>query len=167
VLLSEGRVINLDSSLAGGTDSTNVWVGALAGSLALFALCIGLVLLLRRRATEKEAGYLGQSSLPREEKEKEDTLWIDRRWNTSDCHDGSCTSDKKLLRHLEREAPENEYTYIDRTKLASFASEYNVVNQRQNDQFHDLAPYASTDILRNQLAREHASMYKVGSTAIV
>ena len=163
VLLSEGRVINLDSSLAAGGDSTNVWVGALAGSLALFIICIGLVLLLRKRATHKEAGYLGQGKIPGEEsQEKEDTLWIDRRWNNSDCQEGSCTSDKKLLKHLEREPPENEYTYIDRAKLASFASEY-VVN-RQNDhmdQFHDLAPYASTDILRNQLARERGSIYKV------
>ena len=166
VLLSEtGRVINLDShGLAAGAESTNVWVGALAGSLALFIICIGLVLLLRKRTTQKEAGYLGQAKIPggEESQEKEDTLWIDRRWNNSDCQEGSCTSDKKLLKHLEREPPENEYTYIDRAKLASFASEY-VVN-RQNDhmdQFHDLAPYASTDILRNQLARERGSMYKV------
>ena len=163
-VFSEGRIINLDSSMAAGADSTNVWVGALAGSLALFVTCIGLVLALRKRATNKEAGYLGQGGLPGEEQGKEDTLWIDRRWNSSDCQEGSCTSDKKLLKHLEREAPENEYTYIDRAKLASFASEY-VVNRHNDhmDQFHDLAPYASTDILRNQLAAKHGSMYQVCS----
>ena len=162
LLMLEGRVINLDSSLAAGADSTNVWVGALTGSLALFAICIGLVLLLRKRATQKEAGYLGQGSLPGQDQEKEDTLWIDRRWNNADCHDGSCTSDKKLLKHLERDQPENEYTYIDRSKLASFASEYAVSRHNEHiEQFHDLAPYASTDILRNQLARQRGSIYKV------
>ena len=166
--VEEGSVINMDSSLAAGGDSTNVWAGALGGSALLFVVCIGLVLLLRKRATDKEAGYMAQGSLGGEEQEKEDTLWIDRRWNNADCTDGSCTSDKKLLKHLEREPPENEYTYIDRAKLASFASE--CVGSRQPgdhmEQFHDLAPYASTDILRNQLGHDQGSLYKVFSVCV-
>merc|ERR1712013_773988 len=74
--------------------------------------------------------------------------------------DGSCTSDKKLLKHLNPNSSENEYAYIDRAKLASFASEYSVNRNDLMDQFHDLAPYASTDILRNQTAYEKASMYQ-------
>ena len=40
--------------------------------------------------------------------------------------DGSCSSDKKLLQHADRsDYSENEYTYIDRANLATFAgSEY-------------------------------------------
>lgn len=65
------------------------------------------------------------------------------------------------MKHLEREPPENEYTYIDRAKLASFASEYAVSRQTNHmDQFHDLAPYASTDILRNQIGHGQSSLYK-------
>ena len=43
---------------------------------------------------------------------------------------------------------ENEYAYIDRAKLATFAhSEYSMARSMVSE-FHDLAPYASTDILR-------------------
>lgn len=158
ILLSEGSLINMDSNLAYGTDATNVWVGALVGSLALFVICIGMVFLIRKRKSAKEQGYL--TSTTEDVKEKDDTLWIDRRWNNADSQDGSCTSDKKLLKHLEPNSSENEYTYIDRAKLATFASEYSVNRNDHMDQFHDLAPYASTDILRNQIAYEKASMYQ-------
>ena len=48
---------------------------------------------------------------------------------------------------------ENEYAYIDRAKLATFAhSEYSMARSMVS-QFHDLAPYASTDILRQAQAR--------------
>ena len=160
ILLNEGTLINLNTNLAPGTEATGVWVGALMGSLVLFTVCIGIVILLRKRNTAKEQGYLS-SSTTEEVKEKDETLWIDRRWNNSDSQDGSCNSDKKLLKHFEHNNSENEYTYIDRGKLATFASEY-CMNRSANEsnhvgQFHDLAPYASTDILRNQIP----SLYQV------
>ena len=159
ILLSEGSVINVDSNIAYGADATNVWVGALVGSLALFVICIGIVLLLRKRKSTKEQSYL--SSTTEDNTEKDETLWIDRRWNNADSQDGSCTSDKKLLKHLDPHCSENEYAYIDRAKLATYASEYSVNRNDHMDQFHDLAPYASTDILRNQIAYQKASMYQV------
>jgi len=158
ILLPEGSLVNMDSNIAYGADTTNVWVGALVGSLALFVICIGTVFFLRKRKSAKEQGYL--PSTTEDIKEKDDTLWIDRRWNNADIQDGSCTSDKKLLKHLDPNSSENEYAYIDRAKLATFASEYSVNRNDHMDQFHDLAPYASTDILRNQIAYEKASMYQ-------
>ena len=159
ILLNEGTLINMNSNLAAGNEATGVWVGALMGSLVLFLVCIGLVVLMRRRNTAKEQGYLS-SSTTEEVKEKDETLWIDRRWNNSDSQDGSCSSDKKLLKHFEQNNSENEYTYIDRGKLATFASEYCMnrsTDANHMGQFHDLAPYASTDILRNQIP----SLYQV------
>ena len=104
-----------------------------------------------------------------EVKEKDETLWIDRRWNISDSsQDGSCSSDKKLLKHLDNHS-DNEYAYIDRAKLATFASEYSMntgaheYNGGHVGQFHDLAPYASTDILRNQIP----SLYQVRTNSIL
>ena len=48
----------------------------------------------------------------------------------------------------DRGCVENEYAYIDRAKLATFAhSEYSMARSMVSE-FHDLAPYASTDILR-------------------
>jgi len=157
ILQSEGSLINMDPNLAYDSDATNVWIGALVGSILLFVICIGLVFLIRKQKSAKELVYLAPT---KEVKEKDDTLWIDRRWNNADSHDGSCTSDKKLLKHLEPNCSENEYIYIDRANLATFASEYSMNRTDPMNQFHDLAPYASTDILRNQIAYEKASMYQ-------
>ena len=98
--------VNMNTNLSSVTsDSSGVWVGALLGSLGLFLVCILVVVLMRqRRAKEDKAqGYLSTSV--REEAEevkgKDDTLWIDRRWNVTDSSgDGSCHSDKKLLQHM-------------------------------------------------------------------
>ena len=119
------------------------------------------------RNVVKEHSY-SPGTTAEEVKEKDETLWIDRRWNISDSgQDGSCSSDKKLLKHLDTQNnSDNEYAYIDRAKLATFASEYSMntgaleyslTNGAHVGQFHDLAPYASTDILRNQIP----SLYQV------
>ena len=97
---SEGSLVNMNTN----SDSSGVWVGALVGSLCLFLVCIMVVVLMRqRRAKEtKDQAYLSPSV--REEsqtREKDETLWIDRRWNAGDSsQDGSCHSDKKLLQHM-------------------------------------------------------------------
>ena len=158
LLSSEDSVINMNSSLATDSDSTNVWVGAFAGSTFLFVICITIVLLLRKQKSDKETGYLPHSSNLPEQHEKGETLWIDRRWNNTDSQDEYGKRDKKLLHNLEREQQtENEYAYI-----ASFASDFAI--NRPNchmENVDDPTPYASTDILRNQLVHEKTSIYKV------
>ena len=77
-------------------------MGALVGSLLLFLVCVGLVVAMRQRGgLEKDQGgymstryctvlyctvltYLSTSTTETEVKEKDDTLWIDRRWNNVD-----------------------------------------------------------------------------------
>ena len=151
-------------------DSNSVWVGALVGSLLLLGLSIGLLVLIRKRNSAKKepVGYLSSSTTQETLREKDETLWIDRRWNSSDnSHDGSYSSDKKLLRHLEHHQSENEYTYIDRAKLATFASECSMRSKTDHiGEFHDLAPYASTDILRNQLGQLYQVSYSVQLSAV-
>ena len=53
--------------------------------------------------------------------------------------DGSCSSDKKLLQHADRsDYSENEYTYIDRANLPTFAgSEYCVTRVSSDDNDDD------------------------------
>ena len=105
LLTSGGSLVNMNTNLSVSSDSSGVWVGALVGSLGLFLVCIMVVVMMRqRRAKEdKDQGYLATSSV-REEggvTEKDETLWIDRRWNAGDSdQDGSCHSDKKLLQHM-------------------------------------------------------------------
>ena len=151
-------VLVVNTNIPFSAEAGSVWVGALLGSLLLLLLSVGLVVVgVRKRNSDKKAppGYLSSSSTQETLKEKDETLWIDRRWNSSDnSHDGSYSSDKKLLRHLEHHQSENEYTYIDRAKLGTFASECSMRQKTDHiGEFHDLAPYASTDILRNQLAQ--------------
>ena len=148
----------VDTNIPFSAEGSSLWAGALLGSLLLLVLSAGLVVAaVRRRNSAKKAppGYLSTSSTQETMKEKDETLWIDRRWNSSDnSHDGSYSSDKKLLRHLEHHPSENEYDYIDRAKLGTFASECSMRHKTDHiGEFHDLAPYASTDILRNQLGQ--------------
>ena len=100
-LLAEGSLININTNLA-TSDTSGVWVGALVGSLGLFLVCIGVVVMMRkRRGPAKDQGYLSSSTTETEVREKDETLWIDRRWNAADSsQDGSCHSDKKLLKHM-------------------------------------------------------------------
>ena len=151
-------LLMVNTNIPFSAEGSSLWVGALLGSLLLLLLCVGLVVAaIRKRNSDKKAppGYLSSSSTQETLKEKDETLWIDRRWNSSDnSHDGSYSSDKKLLRHLEHHPSENEYTYIDRAKLGTFASECSMRHKTDHiGEFHDLAPYASTDILRNQLGQ--------------
>ena len=114
-----------------------------------------------QRKSSKEKVYL--SSTNEDIKEKDDTLWIDRRWNIADSQDGSSTSDKKLLKHLEPNCPENEYAYIEHARLPTLTSENSIKKKNHMNQFQDLAPYASTDILRDQIAYKKSSMYQVNN----
>ena len=161
----------LNTNIPFSAEGSSVWVGALLGSLVLLLLGVGLVVLgVRKRNSDKKVppGYLSSSSTQETLEEKDETLWIDRRWNSSDnSHDGSYSSDKKLLRHLEHHPSENEYTYIDRAKLATFASECSMRSKTDHiGEFHDLAPYASTDILRNQLGQLYQVSYSVQLSAV-
>ena len=63
-----------------------MWVGALVGSLLLFLACVGLVVAMRQRGglEKDQSGYMSTSTTETEVKEKDDTLWIDRRWNNVD-----------------------------------------------------------------------------------
>ena len=47
--MNDDSLININSNLTTNNDSTSVWVGALFGSLILFLLCIGIVILMRKR----------------------------------------------------------------------------------------------------------------------
>ena len=47
--MNDDSLININSNLTTTNDSTSVWVGALFGSLVLFLLCIGIVVLMRKR----------------------------------------------------------------------------------------------------------------------
>ena len=107
-LTSEGSLVNMNTNLSVSSDSSGVWVGALVGSLGLFLVCILVVVLMRQRRVkeDKDQTYLANTGVRgvREEGgggEKDETLWIDRRWNAADSsQDGSCHSDKKLLQHM-------------------------------------------------------------------
>ena len=107
------------------------------------------------------------------------SLWIDRRWTSEDCPTGlGCggnSLDRRLLGGGNASGPccaaENEYTYIDRSKLASFAGQ-NRAGQRTDGpdggggrDHLDLAPYASTDILRDETrggSAYYSTRYLVG-----
>ena len=176
--LDQGLVY--DSLFKYGTDMTigldgSVWVGALVGSLIIALVLISGVIVFYRRRFSKHQVYL-EKATPTQTQElpgptKDQSLWIDRRWNTEDSGEGSNSSDKRLLGPPENHYAENEYTYIDRAKLASFASSYGMSKQdygmsqqvygmskpdygrsKQDELGPDLAPYASTDILRSQLS---------------
>jgi hypothetical protein len=87
------------------------------------------------------------------------SLWIDRRWTAEDCPTGGNSLDRRLLSSGGGTggpyctAAENEYTYIDRNKLATFAGRFRgggTDNGGGGRDHLDLAPYASTDILRDE-----------------
>ncbi len=115
------------------------------------------------------------------------SLWIDRRWTAAEDCPGGCTGnnlDRRLLGGVGGGQPvENEYTYIDRTKLATFAAAAAAAAATGGGHYSqsrggesagcgygggyggesagcgyggggrdhlDLAPYASTDILREE-----------------
>ena len=97
---SENKLINMNTS---SNDSSGVWVGALVGSLSLFLVCIMVVLVMRQRRSKETKDQTYLSSVREEShREKDETLWIDRRqWNAGDSsQEGSCHSDKKLLQHM-------------------------------------------------------------------
>ena len=153
--VEEQGLVNMN--MAGG-EGGGVWVGALCGSLTLFIVCLGVVILLRQRQhSAKHQAYLSTSTTEETLREKDETLWIDRRWTSTDCHDGSFSSDKKLLQ--QRSVCENEYTYIDQATLHNMSRQLSCA---EASQFHDLAPYASTDILRNKIP----TLYQVGGNNI-
>jgi hypothetical protein len=146
-------------------------------------------LLKKPAAARRDVSHSG--STPADDRKEQEivsssSLWIDRRWTAADDCPGGCTGntlDRRLLGGGGGGQPvENEYTYIDRTKLATFAAaaaaaatgggHYSQSRVGESagcgygggyggesagcgygggGRDHlDLAPYASTDILREE-----------------
>jgi hypothetical protein len=81
-------------------------------------------------ATRRDVSHGGGLAAADDRKEQEivssSSLWIDRRWTAAEDCPGGCagnnTLDRRLLGGGGGQPVENEYTYIDRTKLATFAA---------------------------------------------
>ncbi len=145
-------------------------------------------LLKKPVAAARRDGSHGSGSAQAEDRKEQgeivssSSLWIDRRWTTAEDCPGGCTGntlDRRLLGGGGQPV-ENEYTYIDRTKLATFAAAAaaaatgggHYAQSRGGESAGcgygggyggesagyggggrdhlDLAPYASTDILREE-----------------
>lgn len=127
-------------------DSGSVLMGALLGSLAItLAIIVGVVIFFRQRFSKHQIYMEKVDQVAPPDHAKEQSLWIDQRWTSDDSGEGSNASDKQLLGPADRYA-ENEYACIDRP---TYATSYGMSKQ---DLPPDLAPYASTDILRSQLS---------------
>ena len=147
-----GSLYKYGTDLRIGADGGSMWIGALVGSfLIALALIAGAIYFYRRKFSKQQIFQEKTSQIPTLDSAptKNQSLWIDRRWNGEDSAEGSNSSEKHLLEQAGNQVSENEYIYIDRTKLASFTiSNYGV--SKPENKTHDLAPYASTDILRTQ-----------------
>jgi len=156
------RIFMEDRALIGREGEGEAWVAALVGSAVFLIILIsGLAVYYRRQREKKIVGYLADQSNEQDEHSKEQSLWIDRRWGHVDSEHGSNSSEKKLLggmlgggSHTYATVQDNEYTYIDRTKLASFAATYAA---REAEQQQMLAPYASTDIFKHNGGSQYMS----------
>ena len=149
-----GSLYKSGTDLRIGADGGQMWVGALIGSFIIaLAITAGAVIFYRRKFSKEQIFQEKNSPKPSLDSEpnKDQSLWIDRRWNGEDSGEGSNSSEKHLLEQPGSQVPENEYMYIDRTKLASFAISNYGVSKPEDRNPPDLAPYASTDILRSQM----------------